>query len=77
MTDIPLTPVEGSTSISAHGYDPETRTLRVQFKTGATYDHPNFPLEKYAAMTGADSMGRYYNTRIRDVHDARKLKDGN
>ncbi len=75
MTKIDMSPVKGSSAIESQGYDPESRTLRVRFKGGKTYDHPDVPLEKYAAFTGADSTGNFYNKKIRDAHPAQKLKD--
>lgn len=74
MKKIEMTPVKSS-SISEVGYDPESRTLHVRFKTGASYEHKDVPLEKYASFTGAASAGKFYNTKIRDAHPVVKLKD--
>lgn len=74
MAKIPMNPVKGSSSIEALGYDAESRTLHVTFKGGKTYEHTDVPIEKYAAMTGADSAGKFYNTKIRDKYSAQKLK---
>lgn len=73
---IEMTPAKDSSVVTAYGYDPQSRTLRVQFNGGNTYDHPDVPLEKYAAFTGSDSMGKFYNRRIRPAHKAIKLKEG-
>ncbi len=63
-----------STMIESMGYDHESKTLRVRFRGGKTYDHPDVPVEKYAALTGANSIGGFYNTKIRDQHPGQMLK---
>lgn len=67
-----MNPIESS-AIAEHGYDPDTRTMRVKLKSGKTYDHQDVPLEKYAAFTGAASAGRFYNKEIKR-HPAKKVK---
>jgi hypothetical protein len=52
-----------SSAIRAVGYDGST--LRVQFTTGRTYDHPHVPASVYHEFMNASSMGRYYNQHIR------------
>lgn len=73
MKKIDMTPVKSS-SISEVGYDPESRTLHVKFKTGASYEHTDVPPEKYVALTGTESAGKFYNTKIRPAHAVAKLK---
>jgi len=63
-----LLPVHDSSVIKAQGYDPATNTLRVQLKSGKTYDYHDVPLEKYAAFTGARSPGAFWNSRIKSGH---------
>lgn len=70
-----LTPIADSSMLAAHGHDPETGKLRVQFKNGATYEYDGIPLEKYAAFTGAASPGSFFNKRIKDAYPGRKVKD--
>lgn len=71
--DIPTSPTKSS-MIDEIGYDTETKMLRVKFKNGKTYDHPDVSMEKYAAFTGANSVGGFYNTKIRDAHPGQMLK---
>jgi len=52
-----------STAIRAVGYDGST--LRVEFRSGRTYDHPGVPYSAYAALMEASSKGAYYNDHIR------------
>lgn len=57
MNTIPLTPVSGSSHVVAHGYDPQTKTLAVQFKN-ATYHYHDVPELIYDAFRNAPSKGR-------------------
>lgn len=72
--EFPMSPVEGSSAIEAHGYDTESRKMRVKFKGGKTYELDDVPPERYAAFTGANSMGNYYNKRVAPLHVARRVK---
>ena len=69
-----ITPVTGSSMIAGHAYDPETQTMKVKMRNGATYEHPDIPPQTYAAFSGAASPGQFYNKRIKPVHVAVKLK---
>ena len=71
--EIELTPVADSKAFKAHGYDPETQTMRVQFINGSVHDHDGVSPEKYAAFTGAHSMGGFYNAKIKPHHQSRKV----
>ena len=58
-----LIPVSSS-SIRAVGYNGST--LAVLFWTSDTiYEHPRVPLSVFLGLMRAESMGRYYNSRIR------------
>lgn len=65
----------GSSSIHSIGYDPDSRTMRVRFHKGGTYDYPDFPEDKYAAFTGARSHGQFHGSRIKNVHPSVKVSD--
>lgn len=71
--DFPMTAVGDSTSITAHGYDKTTRTMRIQFKNGGVYEYPDFPEDKYAAMTGAQSLCGYHAKHVRPHYVGRKV----
>jgi hypothetical protein len=61
MTSRPLR----SSSIAAAGYDPDTRTMEVEFVNGRTYTHPDVPPEVYEGLVSAESPGRFYNQQIK------------
>ena len=69
-----LIPVKDSSVIAGYAYDPETRVLRVQTKSGATYDHPGVPMEKAEAFAGAASKGAFWNKKIQPHHKATKVE---
>ena len=57
---IALTPIdpERSKQVAAHGYDPSTQTLAVQFRNSASvYHYKDVPPEKADALSSADSLG--------------------
>jgi len=54
-----------SSNIHSIGYDPETKTLHVQFQSGATYHYLNVPEETHLALDMAESAGRYMNENIK------------
>lgn len=60
-----MTPVEGSSNLTAHGYDPETETLRVEFKGGNQYEYHGVPKEMHQAFLEAPSQGSYLHSIIK------------
>lgn len=64
MTSRPLR----SSMIAAAGYDPDTRTLEIEFTSGRTYTHPGVPPHVYENLLAAESPGRYYNQNIKGVY---------
>lgn len=65
MATIPTSKVESS-NIAAIGYDPESRTLQVDFKTGKRYQYQNVPPEIFAEFQAADSVGKYFAASIKN-----------
>lgn len=80
MTHIEMKPVD-SAQIMAIGHDPESSTLRIQFKKwdgspGSTYEYANAPTDKHAAFMAADSKGKFFGEHIKpkaDVHPYKKV----
>lgn len=54
-----------SSNLKAVGYDPETKTLRVQFSSGGSYDYPGVDPELHEQFLAADSVGKFFHSRIR------------
>ena len=64
-TSIALTPVEGSSQVKAHGFDPATGTLAVQYKTGGIYHTTDFTAADYAALQAAPSLGKHLHAHVK------------
>lgn len=62
-----------SSTIVSHGYDPETQTMRVQFKSGGTYEYDGVSKEDYEAFGNASSPGGHLHAHIKPKYGARKL----
>jgi lysyl-tRNA synthetase class 2 len=54
-------------------YDPAKQTLAVTFSTGRTYLYFDVPADVYAELQTAESMGQYFNWRVRDQYEFREL----
>ena len=66
------TPVT-STMIRAVGYDAETKSLEIEFnKGGAIWLYSEVPAEEHDALMKADSLGKYFLSRIKDKYPATK-----
>lgn len=59
-----IKPVKSS-SISAIGYDPEMRTLHVEFSSGRTYHYKGVDPEEHQAFVNAPSIGQHFSQHIR------------
>ncbi len=58
-------PVESS-MIRAIGYDAGSRTLQVEFSSGAVYHYFDVPPEEHAALLQAESHGQHFLAHVRD-----------
>jgi hypothetical protein len=68
---IALHPVKSS-MFKAHGYDPASRTLAVQFSNGDTWHYPDVSPEAAASFAQADSLGSHFARHIRGKHTGTK-----
>ena len=64
-----------SSQVAAFGYDSSTETLRVQFRSGGTYEYGGVSAEKFAEMQAADSHGKFLAARVKPYHTATKLPE--
>lgn len=55
-----------SSAMSAVGYAPETRQMKIQFVQGRTYIFCHVPQHIFDGLLSADSKGTYYDHHIRD-----------
>ncbi len=61
--------VVNSSAIFAVGYDPRTKILEIEFKSGQLYRYKEVPRAVYDDLKKADSIGAYVNANIRDKFD--------
>lgn len=57
-------PVESAAIVSI-GYDRQSRTLEVEFKTGVVYQYFEVPETVYKELLSAPSKGAYMNSKIK------------
>lgn len=58
----------GSSHITGHGYDPETKTMAVRFQSGDVYHfygENGVEQHEYEAFKNADSKGSHFHKAIR------------
>ena len=63
-TEIKMEPVKSS-NIAKQGYDPATKTFKIQFLSGSTYLHHDVPQDVYDEWLAADSKGSRYHSNIK------------
>jgi hypothetical protein len=63
----------GSKAIRALGYDEASRTLELEFISGAIYDYDGVPPEEVLAMLEATSRGKYFDDHIRGPYPYRRI----
>ena len=62
-----------SSAIASAGYDPDTALLELEFASGEVYQYFAVPRAVYEGLVEADSAGRFFRDRIRDVYPSRHL----
>lgn len=55
-----------SSAISAIGYDPQSRKMKITFVQNHTYDFCGVPQQVFDGLLRASSKGSYYNDYIKD-----------
>lgn len=66
--DVQMFPVQSS-FINAIGFEPRTKTLKVDMQTG-TYLYADVPTFEFAGLLAAASHGTYYGENIRGFYRA-------
>ena len=55
------------------GYDEPSRTLEIEFESGAVYVYSGVSVFTYRQLLNAESKGRYFNAHIKDVFPFERL----
>ena len=79
---IPINPVVSS-QLDSIGNDPETQTLAIRFKgkgdaAAPLHHYANVTAEDYAALAGAESVGKHFHAAIKsrsDLHPSVKVSE--
>lgn len=74
MKSIAITAADSS-AIAGHGYDPETKTLAIRFKSGKTYHYQGVDAGTYDAFKGSKSLGSFFGKSIRDNFTATPFEE--
>jgi hypothetical protein len=62
-----------SSAVVSVGYDKKRRVLEVEVEGGAVYQYLDVPAREYFALVSAESVGRYYNQRIKADYEFLKV----
>jgi len=54
-----------SSTVASFGYNPKTRTLEIEFTSGAIYRYHGVPASLHARFRKAESKGKFFNNEIR------------
>ena len=54
-----------SSNLSSVGYDPDTKTLEIEFLNGGLYQYFDVPLNIYNGLMAASSHGTYFDQYIK------------
>ncbi|WP_456828891.1 KTSC domain-containing protein [Deinococcus sp. UYEF24] len=68
-----MTDVESSMILSV-GYDAATRTLRVLFSSGKTYEYREVPAEVHRGLMESGSKGSYMRGEVLDCFPTSQVK---
>lgn len=62
-----------SRDLAIVGYDEQSRTLEIAFKSGGVYRYREVPERVYQSLLEAPSLGTYFQIHIRDQYPATKV----
>lgn len=54
-----------SSNLAEVGYDPDTETLEIMFRTGSVYQYYNVPAFMHERFMQANSQGTFFNASIK------------
>jgi hypothetical protein len=64
-----------SKALESAGYDPATRTLRLKFRNGRTYDYLGVPAAVFDSLTSSAHPWTEWQTHIKAEYDYRPVSD--
>lgn len=73
LDDVLLTETPNSSCFSKIGYSDAHETLVLVFRNGGTYLYSGVPESVWQSFRAADSLGRYFNTKIKGNFPSEKV----
>ncbi len=67
-------PVRNSSFVSAAGYDEQSQTLRITFKSGRGYDYHGVPADVARGFLDADKKGAFFHHKIKGAYRISQLE---
>lgn len=61
-----------SSNIRSIGFDPTSKTMEIEFNSGAVYEYSGVPDSVYTEFLLSESKGKYLHTQIRDKYQHKK-----
>ena len=65
-------PVESS-NLNSVGYEPDTKTLEIEFHDGGIYQYFDVPADIYQGLISAPSKGKYHHAFIKNTYRYQKI----
>ena len=62
-----------SSNVASVGYEEETSTLEVEFKSGAIYQYSDVPKSEFEGLINASSVGMYLNSHVKTKYNYTKV----
>lgn len=62
-----------SSNLVSVGYEPESETLEIEFKTSGVYQYFNVPKFMHERLMMADSVGKFFNAEIKNIYPCSKI----
>jgi len=62
-----------SSTLNSVGYDSQTMTLELEFTSGDVYQYFDVPVDVYLKLRQSESLGRFFNERIKENYRFIKL----
>ena len=63
-----------SSNVKSIGYETETSTLKVEYKSGYKYEYENVPANIFDELLESVSKGKYMNQVIKGQYNGRRVQ---
>lgn len=63
-----------SSNVKAIGYETETNTLKVEYKSGLKYEYSDVPANVFDELLESVSKGKYMNQNIKGQYEGRRVQ---